>query len=61
MKVTTTIGTRENRGKAIASQSDQIKNVKGHQFIIKSRRGHGSYEIKETDYGVTCTCKDFKT
>lgn len=61
MTVATTIGTREDRGKAIASQGDQVKKVNDHQFIVKSQSGHGFYEIKETDYGMTCTCKDFKT
>lgn len=59
--IANTIGTRENRGKAIASQSDNIKKVNDHQYKVKSQSGHGFYDVKETDHGMTCTCKDFTT
>lgn len=58
--VATTISTREARGKAIASQSDNIKKVNDHSFKVKSQSGHGYYEVKETPFGMTCTCPDFK-
>jgi len=54
------VGTREERGKAIASQPDQIKKVNDHAFKVKSQSGSGYYEVKETQYGMTCTCKDFQ-
>jgi transposase len=53
------LDTREDRGKAIASQEDQIKKVNANQFKVKSQSGHGYYEVKKTDYGMTCTCRDF--
>jgi transposase len=55
------VGTREDRGKAIASQGDQIKKVKANQFKVKSQSGHGYYDVKQTDHGMTCTCRDFIT
>jgi Transposase len=60
MTLATTIGTREDRGKAIASQSDNIKKVDDHSFKVKSQSGHGYYDVKETQFGMTCTCKDFQ-
>ena len=59
MTLATTIGTREDRGKAIASQSDNIKKVNDHQFQVRSQSGKGYYDVKETQFGMTCTCKDF--
>jgi hypothetical protein len=55
----TVIGTREGRGKVIASQGDQIKKVNDHQFKVKSQSGNGYYDVKETNSGMTCTCQDF--
>jgi transposase len=54
------VGTREERGKAIASQPDQIKKVNDHAFRVKSQSGNGYYDVKETTHGMTCTCKDFQ-
>jgi transposase len=54
------VGTREERGKAIASQPDQITKVNDHAFKVKSQSGHGFYDVKETLSGMTCTCKDFQ-
>jgi transposase len=56
-----TVGSREDRGKAIASQGDQVKKVNDHQFKVRSQSGHGYYDVKETNSGMTCTCKDFVT
>lgn len=56
-----TVGTRDDRGKGIASQSDQIKKVKDNQFKVKSQSGHGYYDVKRTTSGMTCTCKYFVT
>jgi len=55
----TVIGTREGRGKVIASQGDQIKKVNDHQFKVKSQSGNGYYDVQETNSGMTCTCPDF--
>jgi transposase len=50
---------REQRGKAIADQGDQIKKVSDYAFKVKSQSGKGFYEVKETKDGMTCTCPDF--
>jgi transposase len=51
--------SREVRGKAIATQGDQIKKVNDHSFKVKSQSGNGFYEVKATELGMTCTCPDF--
>jgi hypothetical protein len=48
---------REQRGKAIANQGDQIKKVNDHSFKVKSQSGSGFYEVKETKTGI---CKSKK-
>jgi len=50
---------REQRGKAIASQGNQIKKVNDHSFKVKSQSGSKVYEVKATPNGMTCTCPDF--
>lgn len=47
------------RGKAIVAQTNQIKQVNDFTFKVKSQSGNGYYDVKETTYGMTCTCKDF--
>lgn len=56
---TQNIITKEDRGKAIANQSNQIKQVKEHLFKVKSQSKNGFYDVQETNYGMTCTCPDF--
>ncbi|MFY9749645.1 MAG: transposase [Methanoregula sp.] len=51
--------TREERGKAIVEKNGQIKKVDDHSYTVKSQTGHGVYEVKATDKGMTCTCPDF--
>ncbi|MGB7992346.1 IS5 family transposase [Methanoregula sp.] len=51
--------TREERGKAIVEKSGQIQKIDEHSFTVKSHTGHGVYEVKTTDKGMTCTCSDF--
>ena len=53
------ITTREERGKAIVEKSGQIQKIDEHSFTVKSQTGHGIYEVKTTDKGMTCTCPDF--
>ncbi len=50
---------REQRGKAIAAQGNQIKKVNDNSFKVKSQSGRGFYEVKETKNGLTCNCPDF--
>ena len=51
--------TREERGKAIVEKAGQIKKIDDHSFTVKSQNGHGVYEVKATETGMTCTCPDF--
>ena len=51
--------SREIRGKAIATQGDQIKKVNDHSFKVKSQSGNGFYQVKATPNGMTCDCPDF--
>jgi transposase len=53
------INMREERGKVIANQGNQIKKVNDHAFKVKSQSDHGFYEVKSTRNGMTCTCSDF--
>lgn len=39
---------REQHGKAIASQGNQIKKVNDHAFKVKSQSGNGFYKFKAT-------------
>ena len=55
----TATNPREERGKAIADQGNQIKKVNDHSFKVKSQSGSGFYEVKATKDGMTCTCPDF--
>ncbi len=50
---------REIRGKAIADKGNQVKKVNDHSFKVKSQSGKGTYEVKATPNGMTCTCPDF--
>jgi hypothetical protein len=54
-----TSNSREERGKAIANQGDQIKKVNDQSFKVKSQSGSGFYEVKATEAGMTCDCPDF--
>jgi transposase len=51
--------SREERGKAIANQGDQIKKVNDRSFKVKSQSGNGFYEVKAKESGMTCDCPDF--
>lgn len=50
---------REERGKAIADQGDQIKKVNDLLFKVKSQSGKGFYDVKSTKDGMICSCPDF--
>lgn len=50
---------REERGKEIAENGNQIKKVNDNSFKVKSQSGKGAYEVKATPNGMTCTCPDF--
>ena len=57
--ITQNTTTKEDRGKVIANQSNQIKQVKEHLFKVQSQSKNRFYDVRETDYGMTCTCPDF--
>ncbi len=57
--ITQNTTTKEDRGKVIANQSSQIKQVKEHLFKVQSQSKNRFYDVRETDYGMTCTCPDF--
>ena len=50
---------REERGRAIANQGNQIKKVSDTSFKVRSQSGNKVYEVKSTPTGMTCTCPDF--
>ncbi len=49
---------REARGKTIA-ENGNVKKVNSNSFKVKSQSGNGTYEVKSTKEGMTCTCPDF--
>lgn len=51
--------SREEKGKAIANQGDQVKKVNDHSFKVKSQSGNGFYEVKSSESGMACDCPDF--
>jgi uncharacterized Zn finger protein len=51
--------SREQRGKAIADQGDQIKKVGENSFKVRSQSSNRTYEVKNSITGMTCTCPDF--
>jgi len=53
------VDTREECGKAIAEQGNQIKKITDHTFKVKSQSSNRVYEVKYTINGMTCTCPDF--
>jgi uncharacterized Zn finger protein len=54
-----TKSSREERGRAIADQGDQIKKIDDYSFKVKSQSSNRTYEVKNTINGMTCTCPDF--
>ena len=49
---------REERGKAIASISGQVKIFEDNAFEVKSQSGNGKYEVLKTSLGWMCSCPD---
>jgi transposase len=50
--------SRETRGIAMA-ENGNVKKINDHSFKVKSQSGNGTYEVKATPNGMTCTCPDF--
>jgi hypothetical protein len=56
-----TIGTREDRGKAIAEKDGQIKRIDDYNYKVKSQSKDISYNVILTTIGWKCTSPDHET
>jgi transposase-like protein len=56
-----TVGTREDRGKAIAEKSGQIIRINDQSYKVKSQSSDNLYDVKSTEIGWKCTCPDHTT
>ena len=55
------IGTREDRGRAIAEKDRQIMRIDDHSYKVKSQSSDILYDITQTEIGWKCTCPDHVT
>ncbi|NJD75580.1 MAG: hypothetical protein FIB08_00600 [Candidatus Methanoperedens sp.] len=55
------IGTREDRGKAIAEKNGQIIRINDNLYKVKSQSSDTLYDVKYTEIGWKCTCPDHTT
>ena len=53
-----TVGTREDRGKAIAEKAGQIIRINDNSYKVKSQSSDTLYDVKSTEIGWKCTCPD---
>ncbi|VVB94350.1 DDE domain protein [uncultured archaeon] len=53
-----TVGTREDRGKAIAEKDGQIIRINDYSYKVKSQSSYTLYDIISTEIGWKCTCPD---
>lgn len=56
-----TIGTREDRGKAIAEKQGQIIRINDQSYKVKSQSSNILYDITQTQIGWKCNCPDHTT
>jgi len=52
------LDSRELRGKAIAQLESQISQLGVAIYQVKSQSGNGSYLVRSSERGWTCTCPD---
>ncbi len=52
------LSAREERGRAIASLSGQVKIFEDSAYKVKSQSGNGTYEVLKTSIGWMCSCPD---
>ncbi|MDP2841945.1 MAG: DDE-type integrase/transposase/recombinase [Candidatus Methanoperedens sp.] len=52
------IGTREDRGKAIAEKAGQIIRINDHSYKVKSQSSDILYDVTSTEIGWKCNCPD---
>src|SRR5659263_87169 len=55
------IGTREDRGKAIAEKNGQIIRINDNTYKVKSQSSDTLYDITSTEIGWKCSCPDHQT
>jgi transposase-like protein len=53
-----TIGTREDRGKAIAEKDGQIIRINDNSYKVKSQSSDILYDVTSTEIGWKCNCLD---
>lgn len=53
-----TIGTREDRGKAIAEKDGQIIRINDQSYKVKSQSSDILYDVMSTEIGWKCSCPD---
>jgi len=58
MLTTAQLSAREERGKAIAFISGQVKRFENDVYEVKSQSGNGKYEVLKTSLGWMCSCPD---
>lgn len=56
-----TIGTREDRGKAIAGKQGQIIRINDQSYKVKSQSSDILYDVTLTKIGWKCSCPDHQT
>ncbi|SNQ59903.1 DDE-type integrase/transposase/recombinase [Candidatus Methanoperedens nitratireducens] len=56
-----TIGTREDRGKAIAEKQGQILRINDKSYKVKSQSSETLYDVVSTEIGWKCSCPDHQT
>jgi putative transposase len=56
-----TIGTREDRGKAIAEKQGQIIRINDQSYKVKSQSSETLYDVISTEIGWKCNCLDHTT
>ncbi len=52
------MNNREEKGKAIAETSNQVKRLKENEYEVLSQSNHGLYEVLKTSIGWMCSCPD---
>lgn len=55
------IGTREDRGKAIAEKDGQIKRIDDNSYKVKSQSVDKWYNIQSSEIGWRCNCPDHES
>lgn len=53
-----TTNKREEKGKEIAQNNNQVKRIDEHHYKVKSQSGNGDYDVVSTELGFNCSCPD---